>query len=71
MNPLLSPVYRWPWITQIVTRDKVCKMLSVVPGSQHTPNKKEIVLIIFSGRTTHFPYKETKTWKVNGYESDH
>ena len=46
-------------------------MLSVVPGSQHTPNKKEIVLIIFSGRTTHFPYKETKTWKVNGYESDH
>lgn len=61
MNPLLSPVYGGPWISQIVTRDKVCKMLTVVPGSQHTPNGKEIIPIIFSDRTTHFPYKETKT----------
>lgn len=65
-NPLLSPGYRWPWISQIAARDKVHKMLSVVPGSQHTPNKRKLLLLFFLTEPHIFRIKELRLEEFMG-----
>lgn len=56
---VLSLLFMWPWISQIVTRDKVYRALKHSAWFIADTKNKEVVII--SHRTIRFPYKETKT----------